>query len=114
MLTETANVELVLRFNLALNRRDIETMMGLMTEDCVFENTAPSPDGERYEGQKAVRAFWEEFFRNSKDSSIETEEIFAAGERCVMRWMYHWVGDRGKPGHIRGVDVYRIRGAKIA
>jgi hypothetical protein len=29
--------------------------MTLMTDDCVFENTWPAPDGERYEGQVAVR-----------------------------------------------------------
>jgi ketosteroid isomerase-like protein len=107
-------IELVIRFNQALNRQDVDTMMGLMAEDCVFENTAPSPEGARYQGQEAVRAFWEEFFRSSLEPGIEIEEIFAEGERCVMRWVYHWLDTRGEPGHIRGVDIYKIRGAKIA
>ncbi len=107
-------LELVVCFNEALNRQDVDAMMELMTEDCVFENTAPAPEGRRYEGQRAVRAFWEEFFRNSQEPEIEIEEIFAAGERCVMRWVYHWLDGRGEPGHIRGVDIYKIRGAKIA
>jgi ketosteroid isomerase-like protein len=109
-----AVVELVVRFNEALNRQDVDEMMGLMTEDCVFENTDPPPEGTRYEGQKAVRAFWEQFFRSSKEPRIEIEEIFAAGERCVMRWVYHWVDAQGEPGHIRGVDIYKISGGKIA
>ena len=107
-------VELVVRFNQALNQQDVEAMMEMMTEDCVFENTAPPPEGTRYEGQQAVRAFWEQFFRSSQEPGIEIEEIFAGGERCVMRWVYRWVGARGQPGHIRGVDIYKIRGAKIA
>jgi ketosteroid isomerase-like protein len=122
MPTETVSVEwlgdpissLVVRFNQALNRQDVDTMMRLMTEDCVFENTDPPPDGIRYEGQKEVRAFWEQFFRSSHEPRIEIEEIFATGERCVMRWVYHWIGAQGDPGHIRGVDVYKIRGDKIA
>ncbi len=61
-----------------------------------------------------MRAFWEEFFRSSLEPKIEIEEIFAAGERCVMRWVYRWVDSRGKPGHIRGVDIYKITGDKIA
>jgi limonene-1,2-epoxide hydrolase len=107
-------IELVIRFNEALNRQDVEAMMRLMTEDCVFENTAPPPEGTRHDGQKAVQAVWEEFFRSSQEPGIEIEEIFAAGERCVMRWVYHWVGLQGEPGHIRGVDIYKLRGEKIA
>ena len=107
-------IELVVRFNQALNRQEVDMMMRLMTEDCVFENTDPPPEGSRYEGQKAVRAFWEAFFRSSQEPGIEIEEIFAAGERCVMRWVYHWVDSQGAPGHIRGVDIYKIRGGKIA
>ena len=47
------------RFNEAFNRHDVNAIMSLMTEDCVFENTRPSPDGTRITGQPAVRAFWE-------------------------------------------------------
>ena len=50
------------RFNEAFNRHDVDAVMALMTEDVVFENTSPAPDGERYEGQSEVRAFWERFF----------------------------------------------------
>ena len=107
-------LSLVVRFNEALNRQEVDTMLGLMTEECVFENTAPSPDGARYQGQKAVRAFWEAFFRSSQSPRIEIEEIFVLGERCVMRWIYHWVDTQGLPGHIRGVDIYKISGDKIA
>jgi limonene-1,2-epoxide hydrolase len=107
-------IELVVRFNQALNRQDVAAMMHLMTEDCVFENTDPPPEGTRYEGQKAVRVFWEEFFRSSLEPKIEIEEIFAARERCVMRWVYRWVDSQGEMGHIRGVDIYKITGDKIA
>lgn len=41
----------VQRFNEATNRRDLDGMMALMTDNVVFENTVPPPDGERREGQ---------------------------------------------------------------
>lgn len=107
-------IELVRSFNEALNARDVDAMMRLMTPDCVFENTYPPPDGARYEGQAAVRAFWEEFFRNSTQATIEIEEIFGSENRCIMRWRYHWVDASGKPGYIRGVDVYKIEKDLIA
>ena len=105
---------LILRFNDALNARDLETMMALQTEDCVFENTYPPPDGARYVGQSAVRSFWGDFFRSSAESHIEVEEIFALGERVVMRWVYRWLDEQGQEGHIRGVDLYRLRDGLIA
>jgi ketosteroid isomerase-like protein len=101
------------RFNDAFSRHDVDAVMALMTEDCVFDNTRPPPDGERIVGQAAVRAFWEEFFRRSPQARFAAEEIFAAGDRCVVRWTYHWVKE-GKPGHVRGVDIFRVQDGKVA
>src|SRR5262245_34874593 len=97
------------RFNEAFNRHDVDAVMALMTEDVVFENTSPAPDGERYVGQSEVRAFWERFFAQSPNALFGAEDIFAAGDRCAVRWRYDW-GD----GHIRGVDLFRVRDGKVA
>ena len=40
--------------------------------------------------------------------------MFAAGDRCTVRWLYRWVDADGKDGHIRGVDVFRVRDGKVA
>lgn len=101
------------RFNEAFNRHDVDGIMQYMTTDCVFENTRPSPDGTRLEGETMVRAFWEEFFSRSPAARFETEEMFAAGDRCVVRWVYHWIRD-DRPGHVRGVDVFRVRDGKVS
>lgn len=48
-------------FNLAFNKHDVDGVMNLMTEDCLFENTNPMPDGTRIEGAIKVREFWQHF-----------------------------------------------------
>ncbi|HKG24479.1 MAG TPA: nuclear transport factor 2 family protein [Thermomicrobiales bacterium] len=101
-------------FNDALNRHDVDAVMALTTDDCVFENTWPAPDGERYEGQPAVRAFWERLIAESPSAHFEIEELFASGDRATQRWRYTWVDSQDVPGHIRGVDVFRIRDGKVA
>lgn len=107
--------QLLQEFNEALNRQDLDAMMARMTDDCLFDNTVPPPDGTRYVGQAAVRAFWEEFFRTSPHAHIEIEEMFTSGDRAVQRWVYRWAEDApGSPGHVRGVDVFRLREGKIA
>jgi len=105
---------IVSAFNDALNARNLDGMMALLAPSSVFENTHPAPDGTRYEGLNAVREFWEDFFHSSSTARIEPEEIFAAGDRCVMRWTYHWTDAEGKRGYIRGVDIYRIENGLIA
>ncbi|HEY8491223.1 MAG TPA: nuclear transport factor 2 family protein [Dehalococcoidia bacterium] len=103
------------RFNEAFNRHDVDAVMAAMTDDCVFENTVPPPDGRRFQGQAAVRAVWAEFFAHNPDAAFETEELFAAGDRCVVRWRYRWAPDQpGRPGHVRGVDLFRVRDGKVA
>jgi ketosteroid isomerase-like protein len=107
-------LEAIQRFNMAFNRHDVDAVMAAMTEDCLFENTFPAPDGERYYGHVAVRAFWEHFFISSPHATFETEDIFAGGDRCVVCWRYRWVEQDGQHGHIRGVDVFRVRDGKVA
>ena len=111
---ETA-LRVVLEFNEAFNRHDVTGMMQLMTDDCVFENTEPAPDGTRYAGKAIVTQFWQDFFRESPDAHIEIEEAFGLGNnRCVMRWRYEWVEAEGKQGHVRGVDIFQVRDGLIS
>ena len=99
----------VLQFNEAFNRHDVPGMMALMSEDCVFENTAPAPDGTLYVGKEAVTQFWIAFFQESPQAHIEIEGAFGLGERCIMRWKYTWKDSQGLEGHVRGVDIFRVR-----
>ncbi len=107
-------LETIQRFNAAFAHHDVDMIMAAMTEDCVFENTYPPPDGERYVGQAAVRAFWEQFFAASPQANFVFEDTFAANDRAVVRWRYQWVDPDGKRGHIRGVDVFRVQDGKVA
>ena len=112
--TSVATQAAIERFNAAFDRHDVDAVMAAMTDDCVFENTWPAPDGTRYEGQPAVRRFWEEFFRTSPEAVVTAEELIVAGERGTVRWVYRWGGNGVAGGHVRGVDVFRVRNGKVA
>lgn len=100
------------RFNDAINRQDLAAVTELLHEDTVFENTNPAPDGSRIEGKEAVRRFWERWFANNVGARFEAEEVIVAGDRCTVRWVYRKNRD-GKPWHLRGVDLFTVRDAKI-
>lgn len=111
--TSGESIAVVEKFNAAFNRHNVEEVMALMTEDCIFENTNPAPDGTRLEGAEAVKAYWIRFFTNNPDAVFETEDIFAHEDRCVVRWIYRKTKD-GKPWHLRGVDVFKVRDGKVS
>ena len=111
---EASTVAAVERFNQAFGRQDIDATMAAMTDDCVFENTSPAPDGTRCVGQAEVRREFAGFFTSSPAAVFETEEQFEAGDRCIVRWVYRWVNDDGSPGHVRGVDVFKVRDGRVA
>lgn len=101
------------RFNEAFNRHDVDAVMAVMTDDCVFESTTP-PLGTRVEGGDAVRAAWVEFFASSPTAHFDTEECIVHGDRAVVRWRYTWTADDGTPAAVRGVDVMTVRDGKVA
>lgn len=101
-------------FSAAFGSGDVDAIMALMTDDCVFESTGPAPDGHRYDGAAAVRAVWEELFTQTRDAAFTEEESFVAGDRAVLRWRFTWTEPDGGRGHVRGVDVLRLREGKVA
>ena len=108
-----ATLETIKRFDEAFNRHDVDGIMELMTEDCVYEDI-PAPDGRRLEGQKAVRGAWEQLFSTFHNVVFEEEELFAAADRCISRWTFRWEDKDGNPGHLRGVDIFQVRDGKVA
>jgi ketosteroid isomerase-like protein len=113
MTVDQGSVAVVERFSEAFDRCDVDAIMALMTDDCVFESTSPPPDGERCAGQAAVRAFWERFFAGTASPKFVAEDTFGAGDRVTVRWRFTW-GESGSGGHVRGVDVFRVRDGKVA
>lgn len=101
------------RFNEAFNRQDADALQALLTDDTVFEDTSPAPDGRRIVGKAAVAQFWRDWFARNPDAHFDAEEIIVGGDRAVVRWVYRKMRN-GQPWHIRGVDVFAVRDAKVA
>jgi predicted SnoaL-like aldol condensation-catalyzing enzyme len=109
-----STIRIVLKFNDAFNQHNVIEMMKYMSEDCVFENTSPRPDGTIYTGKEEVTQFWHKFFFDSPNAHIEIEDIFGLGMHCVMRWKYFWIDGNGDKGHVRGVDIFKVTNGLIS
>ena len=95
-------------FGAAWAEHDLEATLALVTDDCVFDSTGPAPDGIRHVGRDAVRRAWQPIFDDS-NARFEAEETFCANDRVVQLWRYTWAD-----GHVRGIDVFRVRDGKVA
>jgi uncharacterized protein (TIGR03086 family) len=101
------------RLSAAFGAGDVDAIMAVTADDCVFEATGPAPDGVRHEGAEAVRAVWVELFGTTSGAAFSEEESFVCGDRGVLRWRFEWTDDDGSPGHVRGTDVLRFRDGEL-
>ncbi len=100
-------------FNDAFNRRDADALAAFLTEDIVFEDTSPAPDGRRIEGKTTVTEFWRQWFLRNPDAHFDTEEMIVSANRAVVRWIYRKTRNN-QPWHLRGIDVFTVRDGKVA
>ena len=112
--TTAATIGIVQRYNESFNQGDVDGVMAAMTGDCVVETPIPPPDGSRFQGQEAVRALRRDFIQPTSNIEFATEDRFASGDRCLVQWLFTWVGQDGQPGRVRGVDLSKVRDGKSA
>ena len=108
MTTTSDAVSVVAAFGAAWAAHDLDKALSMTTDDCLFESTGPAPDGVQHKGHDAIRQAWQPIFDDTA-SRFEVEESIAMGDRVVEHWVYTWNG-----GHIRGVDVFKVRDGKVA
>jgi hypothetical protein len=102
--------DIVNRFHNTFEQHRPEDLDDLIGEGCVLENTAPAPDGARYEGREACLAFWKGV-ASSANLAFKAEEISATGDRGIIRWQLRW--SEREADRIRGVNIMRVRDGKI-
>ena len=98
------------RFNRAFEAHRPDDLDDLIGEGCILENTAPAPDGARYEGRAACLEFWKGI-ASSANLVFQPEEIWTGEDRGIIRWQLRW-SDR-PADRVRGVNIMRVRDGKI-
>lgn len=106
--------DLLVAYAAAWSRHDLDAIMGMMTPDCIFENSGgPDPWGRRYEGQAAVREAIAEIFEKLPDIRFAHARHFVCGDRAVSEWTLIATGRDGSRIEARGCDLFELRDGKI-
>ena len=99
----------------AFNAHDLDRIMDLMTEDCVFEASAgPDIDGEKFTGREAVKKAFENVFTTVPDAHWGNARHFISGERGVSEWIFTGTKADGTKVAVTGCDLFSFRDGKIA
>jgi uncharacterized protein (TIGR03086 family) len=104
----------VSRFNRAWEAWDLDRITACLSGDAVFESTEPAPDGRRFEGRDAIRAEWRRLFAATRDAAFTIEDTVVCGDHATVRWRFAWRNEDGSPGHVRGMDLLRVAGGRVA
>ena len=113
--TDREKVALLQSFADAWNRHDLDALMSMMTADGVFQASSGSAvDGERHEGERAVRAAFAAVFDQYPDAHWGNARHFVAGDRGVSEWTFTGTLKDGKRVEVTGCDLFTLRDGRIA
>lgn len=110
------STEMLVAFNAAWNRHDIDALMAFMTDDACFHAVAgPDELGRSFVGREAVRAGFQLAWQACPDAQWTDGVHFVAGDRGVSESTFR--GTRASDGlriEARMVDVFSFRDGRIA
>lgn len=96
------------------NAHDIDAIMALFVDDCVFESPrGPDPWGRRFEGRAAVAEGLASRFTTIPDVHYGDGRHFVSGERGASEWTLTGSTVDGYRLEVRGCDLWTFRGDKI-
>lgn len=108
-------VRLLISFNEAWNRHDIEALMNCMADDCVFHGVAgPDLMGRTFSGRDEVRKGFALAWETFPDASWKEGEHFVSGDRGVSESTFRGTTADGTRIEARMVDVFTFKDGKIA
>jgi hypothetical protein len=97
-------VELTRRQFEAVNRRDMDAVMGRFPPDGVYDT---SPDGlVVYEGPAAIRAFIGEWWDAFEELTLEPEEVLDLGHGIVLLVVCQSARPANSTGHVQRREAY--------
>jgi steroid delta-isomerase-like uncharacterized protein len=99
----------------AFNAHDVNAIVSLMTDDCIFQASAgPDVDGEKFEGKEAVKKAFEDVFKTYPDAHWGNAKHFISGDRGVSEWVFTGTKADGSKVEVTGCDLFTFRNGKIA
>jgi len=114
-LTEPNLLELLIRHTEAWNRHDLDRLMELFDDDCVFEASGGDEVcGKRYQGHKEVRGAFAQVLESMSDANWGNGRHYTiAPDYGVSEWTLTGTLPDGRRLEVNGCDFVTVRDGKI-
>jgi steroid delta-isomerase-like uncharacterized protein len=115
MPTEPDLTDLLIRHNEAWNQHDLDGLMSLFADDCVFEASGGDEVcGRRYSGRDEVRAAFAEVFATMPDAQWSDGRHSVMGpDYGVSEWVLTGTIQDGRRLEVNGCDFLTLRDGLI-
>ncbi len=111
---DSGYLRLLKQFGDAWDAGDIDGLMSMMTDDCVYcASVGPEP-GTTYVGKKAVREGFLAMLAHDAGGESRGGPVFVRGNRGYAEWFYVKTDPAGNRGEVRGCDLFEFKGDKIS
>ena len=108
------NTEDLEKYAAAWNAHDIDTIMEMMTEDCIFLTGGGTDHwGTRFEGADVVRERFVEVWTDIPDVHFRNGRHFAQGDRGCSHWTLCGTRTDGTVVEVDGCDLFEFAHGKI-
>jgi ketosteroid isomerase-like protein len=111
---ELSKLDVLERMVAGFNSHDLDAIMTLFTDDCVFESPrGPHPWGRRFTGRHEVREGLAMRFTGIPDVHYGGGAHFVPGDRGASEWTLTGTTVDGERLEVRGCDLWTFRGDEI-
>jgi ketosteroid isomerase-like protein len=114
-LTQPDLLDLLIRHTEAWNRHDLDALMDLFDDDCVFEASGGDEVcGKRYQGHVEVRQAFAQVLESMPDANWGNGRHYGiAPDYGVSEWTLTGTMSDGRRLEVNGCDFLMVRGGKI-
>lgn len=107
-------LERLQEFDDAWARRDIESLMQFITDDCEYHASVGPEPGERFIGKDEVRRGFQAMLDHDASSESLPGTMYVHGDRGVAEWSYKSTDESGQTTVVRGCDLFEFVGDQIS
>jgi hypothetical protein len=100
-------------FAKAWAEKNVETLLALMTEDCIYGASVGPEPGRTYRGKLEVRRGIVSMFAHDQGKSSSVSNVRFGDDHAYWEW--HYIADnlRAMNTHAQGCDFFLFEGDKI-
>jgi ketosteroid isomerase-like protein len=100
-------------FSTAWAAKDIDALMAMMTDDCIYAASVGPEPGETFVGKAAVRDGFLRLLAHDAGGISRSGEVWIFGDRGYAEWSYAKRCADGSEYVVRGCDWFEFVGDKI-